>query len=191
MTAAASLTEKSDAELVGAFVRGETAALDRLVERHGRALLGYLRGMTTDPHEAEDAFQEVWFRAIRRLSSFRNGSFRAWMTTIARNLLIDRARRRRPTISIDAADEDGRCLADQLPAGGHGPAQHVAGADLAVRVAQHVARLPEPQREVFLMRTQQNMTFAEIAAATGVPLNTALGRMHYAVTRLRKDLEGL
>jgi len=181
---------RSDAELVDAYRGGDVEAVGVLVERHGRALLAYLRGSTRDPQAAEEAFQETWLRVLRHLHGYRNGSFRAWLTTIARNLLIDRSRRRRPEVSLDAQGVgETPSLEEQLADGGARPEEDAAANELAERVRELVARLPAAQREVFLMRTQQQLTFAEIAALVGVPLNTALGRMHYAVRRLRRDLE--
>lgn len=180
---------RDDSELVRAFLSGEASALEELVARHGRPLLGVIRGMVRDPKEAEDVFQEVWYRAIRRLESFRNGHFRAWLTTIARNFLIDRHRRKRPSVSLDdAGSEDGLPLVDRLTTASPGPPEEAVAHELGERIAMCVQRLPTAQREVFLMRTQQNLSFAEIARIQCVPLNTALGRMHYAVTQLRKEL---
>lgn len=181
---------QNDQELIAACRRGERGAMDLLIERHGRALMGYLRGSAPSLQDAEDVFQETWCRVMRHLKSYRDGNFRAWLTTIARHLLIDRARRVRPTVSLDAGEEEeGRSLLERLPSSEASPQAALAAADLAARVAGLVARLPPLQREVFLLRTQQELTFAEIAALLGVPLNTALGRMHYAVTRLRRQME--
>jgi RNA polymerase sigma-70 factor (ECF subfamily) len=181
--------EPTDAELVDAYRAGSVTSLEALVERHGRPLMGYIRGMTRDTAEAEDVFQDVWFRVIRKLNGhYRHGFFRAWLTTIAHNLLVDRYRRRRPTVSLDEEPEDGVSLADRLAAPEPGPEKEADLADLADRVARAVQQLPPTQREVFLMRTQQHLSFADIAELLDIPLNTALGRMHYAVTRLRKEL---
>ncbi len=180
---------RDDSELVRDFLSGEAGALDELVCRHGRPLLGIIRGMVRDPGEAEEVFQEVWYRAIRRLDSFRHGHFRAWLTTIARNLLVDRFRRKRPSVSLDdAGSEEGLPLIERLAGTSPGPPEQAAARELGERIAAGVRRLPAKQREVFLMRTQQSLSFAEIAQLQGVPLNTALGRMHYAVTQLRKEL---
>ncbi len=183
--------EPSDFDLVEAFRRGDAGAVDVLLERHGPSLMAYLRGAAANAEEARDAFQETWLRAIRHLHGFRRGSFRAWLTTIARHWLIDRARRRRPVVSLDAGSEDGEgpALLEQLAGDGPSPAAALMSEEELRRVARLVAGLPPAQREVFLMRTQQELSFAEIARILGIPLNTALGRMHYAVTKLRRALE--
>jgi RNA polymerase sigma-70 factor (ECF subfamily) len=180
--------ERSDAALLRDYAHGDVASMDELVRRHGAALLGFLRAMTRDEDLAEDLFQETWLRVIRRPGGFSEGSFRAWLWRIARNLRIDRLRRR-THLSLDAvAGDEGVALVDTLAEPGRGPHEIAAGRDLAAAIAADVGRLPEAQREVFLLRTQAGLSFAEIAKLLKVPLNTALGRMHYAVTRLRGGL---
>jgi RNA polymerase sigma-70 factor (ECF subfamily) len=185
-------SELSDAEVLRAYARGEVAALDELVRRHGAALLGFLRAMTRDPDAAEDLFQETWLRVIRKPGGFSEGSFRAWVWRIARNLIIDRSRRRQAEYSLDASiGEDDATLLDTLVESGPTPADLAAGKDLEARIGECVARLPANLREVFLLRTQAGLSFVEVARVLHVPLNTALGRMHYAVVRLRRELEAL
>ena len=177
--------EPSDLELARTLRKGCEQAAGRLVERHGRSLLAYLRAKSPD---AEDLYQETWLRAIRRIESFRGGNFRAWLTVIARNCMIDQARRRWPTVSLDARDKLGNSLSDTLRDAGPTAAARLAGEETRRLLAGRIAALPPDQREIFLLRTQQELSFAEIARMLGIPLNTALGRMHYAVTRLRREL---
>jgi RNA polymerase sigma factor (sigma-70 family) len=175
----------SDLELARAFQKGSEAAAGVLVERHGRPLMAYLRAKSP---EAEDLFQETWLRAFRRIGSFKGGNFRAWLTVIARNGMIDRSRRRQPTVSLDAHDETGHTLSDTLRDGTPTAPVRLAGQEDGERILERIQALPADQREVFLLRTQQELSFAEIARLLHIPLNTALGRMHYAVTKLRREL---
>ncbi len=181
--------DADDATLLDAFRKGHADAMDLLVARHGGALLGYLTAMT-DAEAARDLWQEAWMRVIRKPEGFRHGAFRAWIFTIGRNLVIDRFRRRQPDASLDAPiGEDGLTLADCIPASTRTPAGELELGDLRARAAACVRQLPEDQRDVFLLRVQGELSFAEIAKQLRVPLNTALGRMHYAVQKLRKMLE--
>lgn len=179
----------SDAALLAAFVRGNASALDDLVERYRLALFSWLTGMTGNRADAEDLFQDIWFRVIRHAARFNDVSFKAWLWKIARNIVIDFRRKRKPDVSLDATeDEDAQPLVTQLVAAGAGPAEAVERDDLTNRVMRAVESLPPVQREVFLMRVQGNLSFGEIAGTLDIPLNTALGRMHDAMTKLKKQL---
>ena len=181
--------DADDAALLRAFRDGRPEGMDLLVARHGDSLMGYITAMT-DPEAARDLWQDAWLRVIRSPEKFRHGAFRAWLFTIARNLIIDRFRRREPDTSLDAPlGEDGMTLADILPANMRDPASEFELGEIGAAAAACVRALPPDQREVFLLRVQAEMSFSEIAAQLRVPLNTALGRMHYAVTKLRKMLE--
>lgn len=179
--------ERTDAELLEAFNRGDTKALEFLVGRYRQALFSWLLGMTGNRADADDLFQEIWLRVIKNAGRFNNVSFKAWMWKIAKNLLIDFRRKRRPDVSLDAvADADEVPLVDRLTAPDRDPARQIEMDDMTSRVMRAVETLPEMQREVFLMRTQGELSFSEIAAALGIPLNTALGRMHDAMNKLKK-----
>jgi len=181
--------EKSDADLLADYVKGNVVALDLLVERYRQALFSWFIGMTGSRSDAEDLFQEVWIRIIRNSDRFKNVSFRAWMWQIARNLLIDFRRKRKPDVSLDMVDDEGdHPLLETLVAPNASPREEAERNDLAMRAMQAVGKLPAVQREVFLMRTQGDLPFNEIAKALKIPLNTALGRMHDATTRLKKLL---
>lgn len=181
--------ESLDAELLARFVAGDSSAMDRLVSRYRQSLFSWLVGMAGNRADAEDMFQDIWVKIIRHSARFSNISFKAWMWKIARNVLIDFRRKRRAEVSLDAVtDEDDAPMVDQLVAQGASPAQRVELDDMTRRVMRAVANLPDVQREVFLMRTQGGLSFVEIAATMGVPLNTALGRMHDAMNKLKKVL---
>ncbi len=178
-----------DEALLQCYLDGSLDAFETLVARHGSALLAYIRGMAGSREEAEDLFQETWSRVIRHGASFKAGTVRGWIWRIARNAVIDYLRRRKPEESLDRpVGEDGAVVGDFLAAGDISVPDRVDAADLGHRIAACVTGLPAAQREVFLMRTAGDLSFNEIAATLGVPLNTALGRMHYAVARLREAL---
>lgn len=183
-------TEISDAELMASFAGGRANAMELLIARYQQPLFAWLMGMTQNRADAEDLFQEVWIRIIKNAEGFKNISFKAWMWRIARNLLIDFRRRKRPNISLDAVAESGddRPLVERLESGDMGPAATLEQSDMLEMVMEAVERLPEMQREVFLLRTQGNLAFREIAELLDIPLNTALGRMHDAMRKLKESL---
>ena len=176
----------SDADLLFAYVKGDVGSMDRLVGRYRQAMFSWFVGMTGCRADAEDLFQDLWVRVIRHADKFENVSFRAWLWQIARNLLIDFRRKKKPDVSLDAVDsEDDHPLLDQLVSPRRGPAEDLEQTDLAMRAMRAVGRLSEAQREIFLMRVQGGLSFNEISETLRIPLNTALGRMHDATTKLR------
>ena len=187
--------QSSDADLLFAYAKGDVSAMECLVGRYRQALFSWFLGMTGIRADAEDLFQELWVRVIRNAGRFENVSFRAWMWQIARNLLIDFRRKKKPDVSLDAVEsEDDQPLLEQLVSPDRGPAEDLEQADLAMRAMRAVGQLPAIQREIFLMRVQGGVPFNEIAQTLNIPLNTALGRMHDATTKLRvllaKELKG-
>jgi RNA polymerase sigma-70 factor (ECF subfamily) len=176
---------ETDDQLLAAYRAGDVEALERLVVRHQRSLFGYVLQMTEGRDDPEDIFQEVWLRVIRKAASYRRGNFGGWLMRIARNLVIDRARRRRPDRSLDEEDPQGRPLRDTLPAAGTGAGAELAAAETGRRIEAALRQLPPVQREVFVMRTQMDLPFREIARIQNVSINTALARMQYALRKLR------
>ncbi len=183
---------KADHEWLAEYCRGDLDALAKLVEHYRRPLYGYILNMTEGNDDAEEIFQEVWLRVIRRARFFKKGNFPGWLFRIAHNLVIDRARRRRPSASLESEpDSYGRPLLETIPSHVDPPDQHCLENELADHITRAVRRLPPRQREVFLMRTRAGLTFKQIARIQRVPLNTALARMHYAVAALRRELRGV
>jgi len=181
----------SDASLVQAYRNGDVEALECLVLRHRRPLFGFIVSMVSNASEADEVFQEVWFRAMRKLSRYRDQNFKAWVVRIAHNIVIDRIRKQQGVYSLDAGwDENaGACLGTTVPAHGPAPDATAEAGDLGRRIAEAVGALPPEQRAVFVMRVEQELPFREIARIQRVPLNTALARMHYAVKKLRVVLK--
>jgi len=181
--------QTDDADLLFAYSKGDVSAMDCLVGRYRQALFSWFMGMTGSRADAEDLFQDLWVRVIRNADRFENVSFRAWMWQIARNLLIDFRRKKKPDVSLDAVEtEDDQPLLELLVSPEKGPAEELEQMDLAKRAMRAVGQLPEIQREIFLMRVQGDLSFSEIAETLKIPLNTALGRMHDATTKLRAIL---
>ena len=171
--------------------RGDASAAEALVRRHAAALGAFLAGWSDGADEAEDLAQETWLRVLRGPDAFRGGSFRAWLLRVARNLAVDRSRKRRPDLWLDepaGAAPDAPPLVETLPDESSPPPDAaLLAADDRARLLAAVRALPGPQRDVFLLRAA-DVPFAQIAARFAIPLNTALGRMHHAMKALRAAL---
>ncbi len=177
-------------EWIEQYREGRIEALGLLVEHFRRPLFGFILNMISARGDAEDIFQEVWFRAIRRLDQYREKSFLSWLFRIAHNLVIDQARKQKPVVNLDGREDDqGESWTARIPAGGLAPAAEADARELGGRIRAAVGRLSEDQREVFLLRMEGDIPFKDIARIQGVSINTALGRMQYALARLREELK--
>ena len=183
-------TELDDKELFEQFHRrGQEKAFEELMSRHSPPLMRYIGGMLgIDSAHVDDVFQETWIRVINNGDKWHGGSFRAWLMTIAHNATVDLLRRLKPTLSLDMENEFGEPMGNFIPDDEVGPDRILEGLEVEAYIADQVLELPEAQREVFLLRVVQDLSFKEIAETLKIPLNTALGRMHYAVTKLRTAL---
>ncbi len=171
------------------YRQGRVEALGSLVDHFRRPLYAFISRMMEGHVDADEVFQDVWLRAIKNLDRFDDDKLLSWLFRIAHNLLIDRARRVKPSVALDApGHEDGEPLIQRLASSGLGPDAQEAGRDLGRRIEAAVLRLPAEQREVFLLRTEGDMAFKDIAKLQKVSINTALARMQYALAKLREDL---
>jgi len=180
----------SDQELVRQYLSGKDSAFEILLDRHRNKVFTHIYIKVRDRDLAEDIFQETFIKVINTLKAGRyneEGKFKPWMMRIAHNLVIDHFRRNKkmpqvreteefsPFAVIDNGDmqADDRMVEDQIHAD----------------VRSLVALLPDEQREVVIMRHYKGMSFKDIADTTEVSINTALGRMRYALINMRKIAE--
>jgi len=181
--------DQDDAKLLSAYRNGDAEALGELVEKYKHPLFGFIYKFSEGREEADEVFQEVWVRAIKNMNRYRQKKLLIWLFRIAHNLMIDRIRRRKPLLSLEtSASGDDMALADHLAGSGLEPAEAAAGHDLGVRIDAAADALPLEQREVFWLRMQAGLSFKEIARVQKCSINTALARMQYALTKLRKEL---
>jgi RNA polymerase sigma-70 factor (ECF subfamily) len=185
------VTADSDEVLVARYRRGEVAAFESLLDRHGRGVHRFLARFVSDAARAEDLAQECWMRFIDAVPRWAEGGrFKTWLYAVARNLATDEARRaaHRAHASLETPLR-GRPLAETAPSTGRAPEDAAADAQLRFRLERAVAGLPVEQREVFLLREYEGIAFAEIAGMTGAPVPTVKSRMRYALEALRRALE--
>ena len=180
----------SDAELVSQYIQGNEDAFAHLLKKHKSKVYTTIYLIVKDHYVAEDLLQESFIKAINKLRSGdynEEGKFLPWIVRIAHNLAIDYFRRakRYPTIIM----EDGTPIANSLNFSEDSMESIRIKDETNTILRDMIKTLPEPQKEVLLMRHYGDMSFQEIADATGVSINTALGRMRYALINLRKKLE--
>lgn len=181
-----------DIDCIDAYLNGDADALAPMVEKYKRPLYSFILKMTEGREDADEVFQETWFRALKNIHKFQHKNFLNWLFRIAHNLIIDRARRNKKNVSMQSSmgGEDGdHTLEDHLAAPGISPMEQVGGSSLGVEIDKAVETLTPDQKEVFLLRMYGNASFKEIATLQKCSINTCLARMQYALTKLRSILK--
>ena len=182
------LKQMADDALVTLYLEGNNSAFDVLLNRHKDRLFNYIFFIVRSKEVAEDIFQETFVKAIVTLQQGRytnDGKFAAWITRIAHNLVIDQFRieRNENTVSNDETEYD--LLNDSRLSEGT-IENRMVNEQVLKDVRMLVDELPDCQREVVFMRYYQDLSFKDIAEITGVSINTALGRMRYAIMNMRR-----
>lgn len=180
--------ELSDEELVSLYTKGNNSAFDTLLKRYERKVFSYLLYSVKNQELAEDLFQDVFIKMVVRLKNGQyaeNGKFSSWMMRIVHNHLIDYYRTT-PTDKIISNDESEVDLFNNADiAVNENREQEMINHQTLKEVKQLISLLPENQREVLMMRVYDELSFKEIAQKTNCSINTALGRMRYAILNLR------
>ncbi len=178
----------TDEQLVRLYAEGDNNAFDVLLARHQSKLYSYICFIVRNRDVADDIFQETFVKAIVTIQQGRyveSGKFMAWLIRIAHNLIIDTYRQERNENLVSNDETDGALFNDVRLADTNIEMQMVTEQTLE-DVKMLMDRLPAVQREVVFMRFYQELSFKEIAEITGVSINTALGRMRYALLNLRR-----
>ncbi len=166
---------------------GHSGAYERLVREHGDRIYRFVKRLVGE-RWAEDVTQEVMIRVYRSVASYKpSGRFESWLFAIANNLAIDYARKRRPEVSI--SELDGELTGESFVSAQSAPLEVIEERERRQVLLRAVERLPADQKQVFLLREEAGLSFKEIAEIAGCPLNTALGRMHYAMENLRRSMK--
>ena len=185
------LKQMTDDMLVTLYLEGNNSAFDILLNRHQDRLFNYIFFLVRSREVAEDIFQETFVKAITTLQQGRyqnDGKFAAWITRIAHNLVIDQFRIERNENAISNDEVEFDLLNDAKLAEGT-IENRMVNEQVLKDVRALIDELPDCQREVVFMRYYQDLSFKEISDITGVSINTALGRMRYAVLNMRRIAE--
>jgi len=192
------LGDLSDEQLMMRYQKGDAKAFELLLSRHYQPVFNFLLRYTANRATAEELLQDVFTRVIRNAKGYeRRAKFTTWLYTIARNITIDHARKQkfRRHRSLDAPmgssdDGDGRTMLDTVE--DHHPSgmadRRFSDAQFTQRLEDVLSRMNPDQREVFVLREFQSMSFAEIATVVKTRENTVKSRMRYALEFLRREL---
>lgn len=180
----------TDQNLVTQYIQGNEACLEMLINRHKDRIFTTIILIVKDSYIAEDLFQETFIKIIKNLKKGKyneEGKFLPWAIRIARNMAIDyfRKMKRMPTVTRS----DGEDVFRKIKLAVDNREEQMIRHEKESMVRAVINKLPEEQRQVLILRHYGDLSFKEIAAMTGVSINTALGRMRYALNNMRKMME--
>ncbi|WP_439131591.1 RNA polymerase sigma factor [Polaribacter sp.] len=180
----------SDSTLVSNYIQGDETALGVLINRHQQRLFSFIYSKVKDKDVTEDVFQDTFIKVIRTLKKGtynEEGKFLPWVMRIAHNLVIDHFRKSNRMPTFNNTDEFD--IFSVLGDGNLNAEKQIIQEQIFADVKELVNELPDEQKEVLIMRMYKDMSFKEISENTGVSINTALGRMRYALINMRKLIE--
>ena len=183
--------EIADNELINEFISGNQQAIETLIKRHKRKVFTYILMVVRNREVAEDIFQDTFIKVIRSLKTGKyteNGKFISWVLRISHNLIIDHFRKEK-LLSTTSNDDSSIDLFNSPKYSEENIEDKLVYEQITNDVRLLIEELPDDQRQVIMMRHFQGLSFKEIADLTDVSINTALGRMRYALINLRKMIE--
>jgi RNA polymerase sigma factor (sigma-70 family) len=181
--------EFNDTELINLYKNGNEGAFSALVQRYKTRLLSSIQMIVKDRDEAEDLLQEVLIKAVDTIKAGKyneEGKFLPWITRIAHNLAIDYFRKQKRFTKVRLDDK--AKLSNTLTLAEDSMEASQIKKETSSSLKSMIYELPQSQKQVLMMRHYMHMSFQEIADSTGVSINTALGRMRYALISLRKRM---
>ena len=185
------LNTKSDESLIALYMGGMNEAFDVVIDRHKDRIFIYILSIVKDDDQANDLFQETFVKTIMNIKEGRyteNGKFAAWITRVAHNIIIDHYRQLKAA-KIQSTDNTELNILNRKELCAETIEDEMVSSQIRSDIRRLIRALPESQREVLLMRYYKNLSFKEIADLTKVSINTALGRMRYALINMRRIAE--
>jgi RNA polymerase sigma factor (sigma-70 family) len=177
----------TDQELIGRYLAGNQSSLEKLIRRHKNRVFAYILMIVKDKELAEDLFQDTFIKVINTIRSGtykEEGKFIQWVMRIAHNLIIDYFRKSKRIPIVENNDDYN--IFDRVRIPVESVEQRLITEQIHEDVKKLIEYLPKEQKEVLIMRHYSDMSFKDIAEQTNVSINTALGRMRYALINLRK-----
>ena len=185
------LSTKSDEQLIALYVGGQNDAFDEILDRHKDRIFMYILSIVKDEDLANDLFQETFVKTIMNIKEGRyteNGKFAAWITRVAHNIIIDHYRQQK-TAKVQSTDNTDLNILNRKELCEDTIEDEMISLQIRADIRRLIRALPKTQREVLLMRYYKNLSFKEISELTKVSINTALGRMRYALINMRRIAE--
>ena len=184
------LINLSDSELVALYLKGDSKSFEALIQKHKNKIYAFILSKIRNRDLAEDVFQDTFIKVINSLQKGKyneEGKFLPWVMRIANNLVIDYFRKSKKMRTI--APTDNFDIFDILQDGEKNIEDNLVNNQIHKDLRKLIEHLPEDQKEVLKMRYYAELSFKEISESTGVSINTALGRMRYALINLRKLID--
>ena len=181
----------TDTTLIAEFISGNSNSFSVLLDRYQKRVYGFIYSKVHDPDLADDIFQDTFIKVVKnlRLGKYKDeGRFLSWVIRIAHNLIMDHYRKNKRLPKHESKIENFDVL-DRLVEQNSTMEESMIETQIHADLSMLIEELPDSQKEVLRMRLFQDMSFKEIGDQTGVSINTALGRMRYAVINLRKMIE--
>lgn len=185
-----SVLQLSDAVLLNNYIQGDENSLAVLIERHQTKIYGFIYSKLGDRDLSDDIFQDTFVKVVKslKINGYQEeGKFVSWVTRIAHNLIIDHYRRGKKNTMINSSNN--LYEKDYFIDNGANAEEQIIDLQISNDLKKMIDQLPDDQKEVVKMRMYDDLSFKEIAEMTNVSINTALGRMRYAIINLRKMME--